>query len=123
MAANSDKTPRRRGLGRPWQKGQSGNPKGRPKKVLELLELARADVPEAFELARKLMKDGQADPKLRLEAARFLTSYGVGGPPKSTVLVDEDDEVQSAAPMDVETARQVLKLVKREADEPADDSE
>jgi hypothetical protein len=33
MAENSAKTVRRRGPGRPFQKGQSGNPGGRPKKT------------------------------------------------------------------------------------------
>jgi len=106
-----------------FKKGMSGNPKGRPRKVIELLELARASVPKALEYAQGLLDDDDADPKLRLDAAKFLTSYGVGGPPKSTVLVDEDDEVQTSAGLDVETSRKIvaIALVKKR-DEPSDES-
>jgi len=118
-AANSNKT----APGRPWKKGQSGNPKGRPKKVRELLELARAETNANFELAKSLRDNEELDPKVRLEAAKFLTQYGLGGPPKSTSVVEDDDDVQTSAGLDVETSRKIveLALVNRK-DDPSDDS-
>lgn len=118
-AANSKKT----APGRPWKKGQSGNPHGRPKKVRELLERARASVPKAIEYAERLLDDEEADERLRLDAAKFLASYGLGGPPKSTSIVDDDDDVQTSAGLDLETSRKIvgLALVKKK-DEPSDDS-
>lgn len=119
-AQNSKKT----APGRPWPKGQSGNPGGRPKKVSELLEIARAETPANFELAKKLRDDEGLDPKVRLEAVKFLTAYGIGSPPKSGVVVDEDDEVQTSAGLDASTALGVLQLVKKRKHEtPADDAD
>lgn len=70
-----------------WKPGQSGNPGGRPKQVRELLELARTSVPKAFALAKELMADPGEDSRVRLEAAKFLTSYGIGAPPREQLDV------------------------------------
>jgi hypothetical protein len=84
-AANS--TPER---GIPFKPGQSGNPSGRPKQVRELIELARTAVPQAFALAMKLMLNAEADDRVRLEAAKFLTSYGLGAPPRQLQVTGAD---------------------------------
>ena len=87
---------RQGGKGRPFPKGVSGNPTGKPKQVRELLEVARRSVPDAFALAEKLMNGAAVEPRVRLEAAKFLTSYGLGAPPKEplpdqvTTLTDDE---------------------------------
>lgn len=70
-----------------WTKGgPSPNPGGRPKAVRELHELARAEVPASFDFAKKLRDDENQDARVRLDAAKFLTAYGLGAPPK---MVDD----------------------------------
>lgn len=73
--------------------GVSGNPGGRPKQVRELLELAREACPAAIELAKSYMGDAELDPRVRLEAAKLLMSYGLGKPP----TLDGEAEVKSEA--------------------------
>lgn len=76
------------GPGRPpkeyqFKPGQpSPNPGGRPKQVRELLDLARRAVPQALALAMKFIVDEKEDSRVRLEAAKFITSYGLGTPPR-----------------------------------------
>lgn len=79
MAGAQNSAPER---GRPFKPGQSGNPGGRPKQVKELLDLARGDVPEAFALARKFLRDEEVEDRTRLDAAKFIVSYGLGAPPR-----------------------------------------
>ncbi len=65
-----------------WVKnGASPNPGGRPKAVRELLELARTGTKEALELAMGFLSDVELDPRVRLDAAKFIASYGLGRPP------------------------------------------
>lgn len=60
-----------------WQKGQSGNPGGRPKVAAELRNRARVDSPEAYETIVRLMREADKD-STRLQAAvRVLQIAGV----------------------------------------------
>jgi len=56
----ADKQPRNtnkpRGPGRPWKPGESGNPRGRPKKDVCLTTLAKAALEADPELAQKAVK-------------------------------------------------------------------
>jgi hypothetical protein len=88
MAENSPKQRKRRGPGRPFQKGQSGNPGGRPKMAMELRNRADKLAPAAFKIIETLMTDADKD-SVRLSAAvRVLQVAGVPmGEPKVEVNI------------------------------------
>ncbi len=84
-------TPRERSIAagkanlRPWKKGQSGNPAGRPKASYRVAELAREHTEEALATLVGVMNgtllDGDGKPanlKIRADAARTLLDRGHG---------------------------------------------
>lgn len=79
MAENSGGSAKRRRRGRPFTKGQSGNPGGRPKALREVLELARAYTSRAMERLGELMES--EDESIALRAAEALIERGWGKPP------------------------------------------
>lgn len=74
----------------PFVKGKSGNPGGRSKKVLELVEMARTHCPTAIAKAAELLEskttcrecgaEATADGKVVIAAAVFLRDTGMGRP-------------------------------------------
>lgn len=80
------------GKGRPFQKGISGNPGGRPKVLGDVQELARQKSPEAIETLSKIMQDEKAAPAARVAAANALLDRGFGKPtqPISQTLTKVD---------------------------------
>jgi hypothetical protein len=64
--------------GRPFRKGASGNPGGRPKRTpeeVQLIEACRAKTPEALDVIQELM-DNSANDRVRLAAAQFIIERG-----------------------------------------------
>jgi len=66
-----------------WQKGQSGNPGGRPKVIGDLQEQARQWAPEALEALREVATSKDAPPSARVSAAVALLDRGYGKPAQS----------------------------------------
>ena len=73
-----------------WTKGQSGNPRGRPKTATAIAELARGQV-EKHKLLEKLGSMGAAegdysevDVDQQLRAIQLLLAYGYG-PPRAEI--------------------------------------
>ena len=69
-------------IGKPFKKGQSGNPGGRPKVVAEVKELARAHTGEAIETLVSIMTNTKSAPAARVSAANALLDRGYGKPPQ-----------------------------------------
>jgi hypothetical protein len=69
-------------IGKPFKKGQSGNPGGRPKVVAEIKELARAHTGKAIETLVSIMANPKAAPAARVSAANALLDRGYGKPPQ-----------------------------------------
>jgi hypothetical protein len=74
-----------RTIGRPFAKGQSGNPGGRPRMPVELRERAQAYGVEALDTLRALMSDASQPGSVRVASASAILDRGYGRP---TVSVD-----------------------------------
>src|SRR5215467_5572732 len=69
-------------IGKPFQKGQSGNPGGRPKEIAEVKELAREHMPAAIEALASIMNNPKASDAARFSAASALLDRGYGKAPQ-----------------------------------------
>lgn len=79
MAASSAKQPKPRGKGRPWTKGQSGNPAGRNAELRPVRELAREFTVEALTILVSLARGAEAE-SVRRAAASDILDRGWGKP-------------------------------------------
>ena len=71
MAANSKGTVKR-GKGRPFEKGQSGNPSGRPKVDKDVKEMLKAAAPKAAALLIETVNDPEVKIDLRIKCAETV---------------------------------------------------
>lgn len=89
MADINQQQPKRRGPGKPFAKGKSGNPGGRPKEVAEVRELARQYTEEAVDTLAKIMRNGKEPAAARVRAAESILDRGYG---KASQPIDGDGD-------------------------------
>lgn len=82
-------------IGKPFQKGHSGNPGGRSKVSREVQQLAAKHCPDAIETLVDLFKNSRSE-KIRLDAAKELLDRGAGKAIQ-TLASDEDSPVNFGA--------------------------
>jgi hypothetical protein len=69
--------------GRPFKKGESGNPNGRPKSDPELVALARENSVEALNKIIAIMRKPNAEDRTVLHAANLIIERGYGRAPQT----------------------------------------
>lgn len=83
--ANSGVTGKAKGWANltPMKPGETRNPRGRPKKDLDLAAMAQAHAKKAVETLVEVMSDVGATPSARVAAASEILDRGFGSAPKS----------------------------------------
>ena len=102
MVGNSQiSATRRRGPGRPFAKGISGNPRGRPKADFDIQALFRQHTDEALKALLKALRE----PKYRVAAAVAILAYGWGRPVAATEVGQTEDDRSTTFVLKIVPAR------------------
>jgi hypothetical protein len=79
---------------RPFQPGQSGNPGGRPKAVVEVTAAARELTTEAINTLKRVMLNEKATASAQVSAAVAIIERGWGKAPATITLHRGDSELK-----------------------------
>jgi hypothetical protein len=105
MAENSTDTAPRT-VGRPFPKGVSGNPGGRPKGLVRRIREETKDGEELVDFMLGVFRAEGESTKTRVEAASWLADRGFGRP-QQTTLVGAADEQATPSPYANMTAEEL----------------
>jgi hypothetical protein len=86
-----------------FKKGQSGNPGGRPKALVEVKKLAQAHTEDAISALSEIVKNRDAPPAARVAASQVLLDRGWGKPTQTI-----DANVNFMDKMSVDEQRSLL---------------
>lgn len=86
-----------------FQKGQSGNPGGKSKVLVEVIRLAQGHGPAAIEVLAAIMSDTGASSAARVTAAQALLDRGFGKPAQP--VTGEDGQPLFAGPITINLVR------------------
>jgi hypothetical protein len=92
------------GPGRPFPKGRSENPGGRPKALADVQAYARQQTNTAIDVLASIMSDEKASPAARIAAANALLDRGYGKP--SSIVdthIDENRDVRELTKDELDT--------------------
>lgn len=88
----------------PWEKGQSGNPGGRPKALAEVIKLARDEGINSLRTLIELRDSETTPPAVRESCANSILDRGFGKPSQNVIndpdapdLSDDVDRLRSLA--------------------------
>src|SRR5262245_54805597 len=105
-------------IGKPFQKGKSGNPGGRPKEIAEVKELAREHMPAAIDALVSIMNNTKASDAARVSAANALLDRGYGKPQQQ--ITGDPISYVAMLPEVANNAEEWLASVKAEPSLPSD---
>ena len=99
--------------GRPWPKGTSGNPGGRPKVAADVRALARQLTAQALNALAEIMEDSGTPAAARISAAKELLDRGWGKAPAALIMAPFDlpqesepvDQLQLEMEAEIEAAK------------------
>lgn len=110
MTAGSTPQPRqkkRRGPGRPFVKGQSGNPTGMSKASADVVAQAKALTPVAMATLGEIAADQTAPPAARVSASTALLDRAWGRPQQAVDMTTKGEKLTGyvlSAPPEIEDA-------------------
>jgi hypothetical protein len=91
-----------------YKKGESGNPRGRPKVNAEVRDLARVHTAGAINTLASIMQNGTEPASARVSAASILLDRGHGKAPQ--VIESENYDIMTDCELDRRLAEAVAEL-------------
>ena len=93
-----------------FQKGQSGNPGGRPAKLAELTAQCKDMTPGVLQTIQSIIMNGKAKDADRIAACRLVLEYGFG---KATQVMEVDVHSQINTMTHEQRAEEIQRLLKK----------